>query len=85
MYKPTPLDTLIICKQGKFLNPVLSWRLRIGCDITTGFHCGPELFPVGFMETVERDDTRACFLLYGVSGQFVFETHIVRTKVSFLS
>lgn len=60
-------DTLIICKWGKLLNSVLSWQLRIGCHITSGFHCGPELFPVGFMETVERDDTRACFLLCGVS------------------
>lgn len=79
----TPLDTLIICKWGKFLNPVLGWQLRIGCHVTTGFHSGAELFPVGFREMVERDDTRACFSLCRVSGKFVFEIHIVRPKLSF--
>lgn len=50
-----------------------------------GFHCRPEVFQIGFIKMGERGDTRVCFLLCGITGQFVFEILIVRTKLAFLA
>ena len=59
----------------KFLNPVFNWQLRIGCKLTLGFIPGLSFFQLALLKKKKMDekrDTRAYFLLYGVTGQVVF-------------